>query len=86
MDFDYTLKVSKTILRPKYQAVKILTIERVFAQSDVGSYTQRPDYVQKGFRIAELHERKNELREPMLPDLRVAEVVASFLLIITVLV
>ena len=24
----------------KYQAVKILTIERVFAQSDVGSYTQ----------------------------------------------
>jgi hypothetical protein len=38
--FDYTLKVSKTILMPKYQTVKILTTERVFAQSDVGSYTQ----------------------------------------------
>jgi hypothetical protein len=38
--FDYTLKVSKTILMPKYQTVKILTTERVFAQSDGGSYTQ----------------------------------------------
>jgi len=38
--FDYVLKIPKTILMPKYQEVKILTIERVFAQSDVGSYTQ----------------------------------------------
>jgi hypothetical protein len=38
--FDYTLKIPKTSLMLKYQAVKILTIKKVFAQSDVGSYTQ----------------------------------------------
>ena len=62
----------------KYQAVKILTIERVFAQSDVGSYTQ--------VRIAGdfLSSRKTARAERYTPKTTaaelVAEVVASFLI------
>jgi hypothetical protein len=38
--FDYTLKIPKTNINKEYQTVKILTNQVVFAQSDVGSYTQ----------------------------------------------